>query len=224
MYRPYSYSRLNTYKTCNRKFKYHYIDKAPTSKTDVSALLKGGAVHSILEHYPEPSTHKLAPKHQHIADKFLRTNLAQKYIFRESTREFSFGLTADLQPCGYSDKIAMFRGSVDYTCIVDGILHLIDWKTGKLKEERFQDYNQLMFYGIYFFQKYSKIDTIKISYVYIEHENAENSLILERKYLMNYTNELLELIEKVESDSSFEKFPSKLCDWCEYQSHCTSDI
>ena len=97
-------------------------------------------------------------------------------------------------------------------------------KTGKLKEERWQDYNQLMFYGIYFFQKYSKIDTIKISYVYIEHENAENSLILERKYLMNYTYELLESIENVETDSSFEKFPSKLCDWCEYQSHCTSDI
>ena len=95
---PYSFSKLNTHKSCNRKFKYNYIDKAPRDKTDMTALLKGGAIHSIIEHHPEPTTHKLAPKYQHIVDNFICTNLGEKYLTQDSIREFDFGLTQDLQP------------------------------------------------------------------------------------------------------------------------------
>jgi len=222
-YAPYSFSKLNTHKTCARKFKYNYLDKAPKSKTDMTALLKGGAVHSILEHYPIQSTHKLAPKYQRIADEFIKTKLGEKYLSQDSIREFNFGITPDLKPCKYNDKGAMLRGSVDFICTLKNILHLIDWKTGKLKDEKWQDYNQLMFYAIYFFQTYPKIDTIQISYVYIEHKDCENSLTLERKYLENYTNELLTSINNTETDEEFKKNVCGLCNYCEFKLHCDSD-
>jgi len=222
-YTPYSFSKISTHKKCNRKFKYSYIDKAPKSEVDLTPLLKGGAVHSILEHYPNESTHKLAPKYQHIADKFISTKLGKKYLSQDSIREFDFGLSKELTPTEYRDKEALFRGSVDFICTIEDTLHLIDWKTGKYREQKWQEYDQLMFYGIYFFQRYPSINTIKISYVYIEHPETENDLMLERKYLDTYISELRDLINNAEKDEDFVKNPSPLCQWCEYRVHCESD-
>lgn len=218
---PYSYSKISTYNQCNRKFKYNFIDKAPKSKTDITALLKGGAVHSILENYPNSSTHKYAPKYNYVAENFLKTELAKKYLLVNSTREFYFGLTPSLTPTKYSDKSAIFRGSVDYICIIDGILNLIDWKTGKSKEEKYQDFDQLLFYAIYFFSTYPNIDKIRISYVYVEHDH-ENDIVLDRKYLDNYTNQLLSNINKIETEEIFEKSKSYLCNYCDFKEHCDS--
>ena len=222
-FRPYSFSRLSTHKQCPRKFKYSYIDKAPKSKTDITALLKGGAIHSIIEHYPNKTTHKLAPKYQHIVDKFIKTKLGEKYLTVDSVREFDFGLTENLEPTSYSDKTALFRGSVDFICTIDNVLHLCDWKSGKYKDPKWQEYDQLVFYGIYFFQRYPKIDTIKISYVYVEHEDMENDLVLERKYLDTYISQLTELITNVETDVIWIKNQDKLCNYCEYKEHCDGD-
>lgn len=219
-YAPYSFSRLNLYSQCARKFKYRVIDKVPQEQGDMTALLKGGAVHHMLEYYPNKSSHKLAPKYQSIVDVFGKTIIGEKYLSKDSTREFSFGLDLKLNPCSYSNKLALFRGSIDYICIVNNTLHLIDWKTGKEKEQKWQDYSQLMYYAIYFFQAYPTIDSIKVSYVYVEHENMENELLLERKYLQKYVNDLVLLIKRAEGDEVFDKTESPLCDWCPYQNHC----
>lgn len=79
-----------------------------------------------------------------------------------------------------------------------------------------------MMYAIYFFKRYPKIDKIRISYVYVEHINEENDMILERKYLKNYESQLTNLIISTENDTEFKKCPSKLCDYCEFQIHCDS--
>lgn len=223
---PYSYSRISSFQTCARKFKYTYIDKADKKPQNMEPLLKGGAVHHILENHPWPSTHKLAPQYQHIVDKFLRTEHGKKLMFRESTREFDFGLDKDLVPCGYNDEHAIFRGSVDYIFIENGVLYLVDWKTGKYKEQRWQTYDQLMFYGLYFFIRYPNVNKIHISYVYIEHENLHNDLTLERKWLDDYKEKLLNAINEIETEEVFPKTVKnqKLCDWCEFQLHCEQDV
>jgi len=197
--------------------------KLSTKKSDMTALLKGGAVHHILEHFPEPSSHKLAPKYQHIVDAFALTKLGAKYLNQTSTREHSFGILKDLTPTKYGDKKAIFRGSIDYVCVIDGVLHIIDWKSGKAKEQKWQSYDQLMYYAIYFFTKYPKVDEIKISYVYVEHPNMENSLVLERQYLDKYKIELLTAITNAENDEEFKKTPQRLCDWCDFQTYCRYD-
>lgn len=116
-YTPYSFSKLNTHKQCGRRFKYQYIDKIPQEDTDRTPLIKGGAIHSILEKYPEPSTHKMAEKYQDIADRFIVSTIGQKYMTNNSVREHSFGLTSSFKPTTYSDKEAIFRGHIDYICL-----------------------------------------------------------------------------------------------------------
>lgn len=219
---PYSFSALNLYKGCARKYKYSKIDKIDPGPRDMTALLKGGAVHDILDKFPEPSTHKLAPKYQNIFDSFKITEIGKKYLYSKCIKEHKFGLNKELKECSYYDKSALFRGAVDFTGVINNTLHICDWKTGKYKDEIYQDYTQLVFYSIYFFLKYPELEELKISFVYIEHA-LENSVILKRINLKSYILELLGLIESLENDRSFEKSITGLCDYCEFQDYCDSD-
>jgi len=224
-YAPYSFSKLSTKVQCARKFKYQYIDKVkPEEDVDKTALYKGRAVHSILEVYPEQSTHRFAEKYQPIANKFIKSDLGQKYLNCESVKEVSFGLTHELLPTEYKDKNALFRGYIDFVTLLDNTLYLIDWKTGRIKEQKWQDFSQLTFYAIYFFQKFPTVNNIKISYVYVEHENVENEILLQRSSLEVYTRDLVSLILDLEADTEFKKCPSRLCSYCKFQKHCLSDI
>lgn len=220
-YAPYSFSKLNTHNQCPRRFKYQYIDKIPQEERDVTPLLKGGAVHSILENFPEPSKHKLSEKYQYIVDNFMKSDIGQKYLTRDSVREHSFAITDKLEPTNYGNKESIFRGHIDYICLDNDCINLIDWKTGKYREEKYQDFNQLLFYAIYFFYSYPNVNNIRISYVYVEHD-LENSITLERQYLNNYVNSLLEMIEKTETDTEFEKNKTELCEYCPYKNHCSN--
>lgn len=223
-YAPYSFSKMNTHIDCPRKFQHSYILKSPKAEVDLTPLLKGGALHNILENYPNEPTHSLAPKYLDIAHKFIESDLGKKYIFNTSVNEASFGLDKDFNPVEYKDKSAIMRGYIDHVCIIDNILHIQDFKSGKVKEEKYQDYNQLKIYAIYFFKKYEKIEKIRISYVYIEHENVENPMILERKYLDSYINTVKNYLNNIEQDETFDKNETVLCKWCAYNEHCKEDI
>ncbi len=220
---PYSFSTLNTFSQCKRKFKYAKIDKAPKSPRDLTPLIKGGAVHSILEHFPAVCTHKRAPEYQHIVDKFLESELGKKYLLTEHVSEFNFGLLKSLKPCEYYDKEALFRGKIDHICIIENMLNLNDFKTGKFKAEKYQDFNQLLFYAIYFFILRPEISNIKISYVFVEHD-MENFIILDRKYLEVYIKSLIDLITASELETEYKKTISPLCPYCEYLTHCQQDM
>jgi hypothetical protein len=222
-YAPYSFSKLSTHKQCNRKFRYTYIDKLKKDVLKSSALIKGDTIHSILECYPEKSNHKLAQQFEPIVHNFVKSSLGKKYLEQASIKEMKFALTKDLQPTEYSKKDAMFRGFIDCICVIDKTLNLIDWKTGKYKDIKYQDFDQLAFYSIYFFQRYPDISKIKISFVYVEHDDLENDIILERQYLGQYIDQLLTLISNVEEDVQYKKNINKLCHWCDFKTYCDTD-
>lgn len=231
-YAPYSFSKISSFISCPRKFKFQYIDKIGTF-LDTPSLIKGRAVHycienshlSISEYTDEIKRNiKEYPEILDVVNNFKASELGQKYLFnikKKPINEYKLGLTKELQSCEYS-KQSLFNGIVDYICCIEEnseeILCLIDFKTGKSKEPRFQDYNQLLYYAIHFFEKY-KIQKIKISFVYVEH-NLENDLLLEYKYLNNYKKELIQNISKIENCSDFAKNVTKLCDYCGFQEVC----
>ncbi len=96
-------------------------------------------------------------------------------------------------------------------------------KTGKYKEPAWQTYDQLVFYAIYFFQRYPNISKIRVSYVYVEHPDMENDLVLSREYLDVYVADLMRLVNNIENDNHFQKNQSKLCDYCDFKLYCSND-
>jgi CRISPR/Cas system-associated exonuclease Cas4 (RecB family) len=215
---PYTFSKINTYETCPRKFKFQYIDKVSGPFVYNEALIKGNAVHSILEALPDKHNGKYYDKYKHIVDEFLQTGIGKRYFEVRHSKEQRIALNNVLEPCAYNDNNVIFRGIVDYVTIITNIIILVDWKTGFKKEFTSQSFLQLLLYAIYFFQKY-KINDILLSYVYIEH-NHENTLLLNRSELNNYKNTLLNIVSNIETDLTYDKNITPLCSWCDFMDIC----
>jgi CRISPR/Cas system-associated exonuclease Cas4 (RecB family) len=221
-YAPFSYSKMSTHEQCPRKFKYQYIIKPPKKPQNIEPLLKGGAVHSILEHYPKKSPHKLADKYSHIVEEFLKSDDA-KYILNHSCmNELDIHMTKELIPEKGKNKKSLFVGSVDRVMVSPDYVWLLDWKTGKYKQPMWQDFKQLTYYAIWFFLKYKHINKIKLTYYYIEHKQ-KNEIVVDRENIKIYLSEFLNKIEQIEKDETFEKNQSPLCNYCDYQEYCDKD-
>ena len=230
-YKPYSYSKISTFKSCPKKFKLQYIDKIQ-GKLDTEALVKGRTVHYLIENshllesdYSEEMKQNILvyPEALLIKKNFEKSSLGVKYlqnIDKPAINEYKLGLTTSLESSEYT-KDSLFNGIVDYICVKNNILYLCDFKTGKYKEPRFQDYSQLLYYAIHFFEKY-RLPKIIISFIYVEH-NLENDIELEYKYLNNYKRDLLMCIKEIEDETAFNPNFSRLCDYCGFKDLCDSE-
>ena len=236
-FKPYSYSKISCFNSCPKKFKFQYIDKIKVQQ-NMDALIKGTTIHYCLENlnlkidqYTEGMKNNIKkfPDILEIIDKFKNSELGKKYLYKIKTKpiqEFKFGLTESLEPTSYG-KDALYYGIVDYVCILEqngsDLLHICDYKSGKYKDQIYQDYNQLLFYAIYFFEKY-KVKEIKISFIYVEH-NLENDLILNIEHIEHYKNELMNNIKNIENCVDFKNNENILCNWCPYFiTHCDSKV
>jgi len=231
-YTPYSFSKISTYNSCPRKFKYQYIDKIGKYE-DSPALIKGRTIHYLIENStvsPEEYSDEMKqniveyPETLEIKKNFEESALGRKYLVdidKPPVQEFKLGLSLNLESKEY-DKSSLFNGIVDYICVKSGVLYICDFKSGRYKEERYMDYSQLLYYAIYFFVKYN-IQKINISYIYVEH-NLENKLELDIKYLDNYKMDLLNNIKNIEEDREFLENKTKLCDYCGFQEICFPEL
>lgn len=223
-FNPYSFSKISTHLQCPKKFQFCYIDKVKIPYKHNEALVKGSAVHSILEYFPEKSLHKYAEKYFDVAETYLKSPSGWELINKNAMKEFDLAFDSDFNLVDYKDKSAMFRGSVDRVIIEGNTLTLVDFKTGKFKDDYStygQTYEQLMYYSIWFFLRFPEVSEIKISYVYIEHpQNEPNTRTLLRENLDEIKFNLISNIYNIEKDEEFKKKTGPLCNYCDYQEHC----
>lgn len=215
---PYSYSKIATYNQCPKKFDFKYIQKIEEPIKNKEALLKGKCIHSLIENYPNLSDNSLVPKYIDIFENFLKTKY-KVLLDIEHVSEEGIGLDKNLNPTDYKNG-ELFRGFIDYYAFInENTMIIVDWKTGKAKDLKYQDFTQVMFYALYMFLKYPKLEKIKAMFIYVEH-NTDNSIIFERKFLENYKINFLENIKNIEFDNNFNKKPQRLCEWCGYKDIC----
>lgn len=115
-----------------------------------NVLKKGSEIHSILENFTDYE------HNNRIVEEFISSGLGKKYLefinnSKSNRKEFAFGLTKQLEPCSFDDETCLFRGKVDLMFAKDKMLNLIDYKTGKYKDERYQNYKQLILFFIFNF-------------------------------------------------------------------------
>jgi len=235
-YTPYSFSKINYWKGCPRKFRYQYVDKIPVVKADNIHLQRGRLVHLIFElkrDIQKIKVHKefleLKDKMEPevikecfgIYDKFISSDLGKSLMKRtDAFAELPIGLDENLNHKGYSDKDVLLRGYIDKGLVDEksDTLILLDWKTGKYKEKADQDWAQLLYYSIALFSK-MPFDNIVIGYVYVEH-NKMNSRIVKRDHIDRYKTALYQSINKIEADKTFTKNVSGLCSFCDFEALC----
>jgi PD-(D/E)XK nuclease superfamily len=121
-----SYTSISTYKRCPKAWKARYIDGMRGPPKPASD--RGTELHDRLEQFfrgttPYPAgTRALAPW-----QKFME-NLLQY----SPSPECEYAVSEEWGPVPYNDPNAHMKGKADLRYIKDDVLHILDWKSGKV--------------------------------------------------------------------------------------------
>jgi putative RecB family exonuclease len=233
-----SFSRIDAYQNCPRKFRYAYIDRLPGKPGP--HLSFGTSIHSALEAFydrklPEcPSVDDLLgflydtwdstgfrelPRQEQVA--FYRH--AQDVLRRFHRRAApTYRLPADTEawfelPIGYE---AVVVGSIDRVDVDDeGDLHVIDYKTNrKVKNrQRVAGSLQLSLYALACRHLYGRLPaSVSLDFVV---PGVEVRVDVDDLDLDGAREAVLTTAAAVRAEQ-FDPTPNPLCDWCDFRSLC----
>jgi RecB family exonuclease len=244
-----SYSAIETYKTCKRKYYYNYILKLPKKTWPWFTL--GSFIHLILEKYHKLS--KRFKKYNHNYDKkqlMLRCfNSALKLNQRSSERisksqmaeakeiiknyfNFIENNDPDVFYIEQSFKIKLFdevylHGYIDrIDKLEENHYHIVDYKTSKTKSES-KDSLQLSIYAIalkHILNKNIKIDKSLLFLRFkLKYDKAPQEN--DEKILKEVTEKAKEIkiARDTFKDSEWESTPNKYCFMCDFKTRCEMD-
>jgi len=235
---PYSFSKINTYEMCPKKFELSYIEKIKVFVPNM-ATERGSFIHNMLENHTKQKETKykftliddeMEKECISIYEKFRESDWGEYYLNNESIEteaevEFGMKITDDgLVPCSYYDKLALFRGKIDHLMNDDITISVADWKTGKIS--RYPAPLQLVMYAVWAFNYYTNIKTVISSFVYVEHV-GDDKMVKEytftRDMLPSLTKKVIEKITNIEKATNFPKKEGPLCNYCDYRRkmYCT---
>lgn len=242
-----SYSQLNTYEDCPKKYKYSYILKVP-SKPHAS-LSFGSTIHNTLRDFysllkdsreglegivEKPDEKKLLELYEthwisHGYDSKAheeKRRISGKKILKEYYKDL---YSEDQQPYRLEESFSVhvgesvFVGKIDRIDVVDDSgdkvkVEIVDYKTGKVKNKaNIKKDLQLPLYALFAEEKLG-LKVVGAKYVFVEHgEVSEVDVSKERKE--EARSRVVEIIEKIKG-KDFSATPGYLCRYCDYNTVC----
>ena len=246
----YSYSSLSCYEQCPQKFKLQYVDKVKTEVKENIELFLGKRVHETLRklycslQYPKKNNLEdllvflhnqwtknwkdsivivkegycpeiyLRMAEQCIVDYYNRykpfdrgRNIAiEKYIL------FNLDENGNYRLCGCIDRVAKTE---------DGCYQIHDYKTCSRfpSPEYLQKNWQLALYAIGLRARYPYVRNIKLIWHFLKFDKEIDSTWTDRE-LEELRHNIIQLIDKIESDEKFSANFSRLCNWCRFRFIC----
>ena len=202
----FSYSRLNSYETCPRKF--HAVSIAKNVKEPESmAMTYGKDVHKALE----IRVGKGAPLPAHLA--YLE-GIAAALAASPGTKltEMQMAVNASLEPTGWFDKDVYCRAVADLVLDCGSKAGLFDYKTGK----KANDFLQLKLTASLYFQHAPRVEVIKCAYIWTK-DRSSSTVEIGRDEIGEVWAELAPRIERFQNafrDQDFPPRPSWQCRGC----------
>lgn len=201
-----SYSRLADYEACPAKAKYKHIDKL--KEPDSPVLARGTAIHKEAEQYSTGLISKLPESLARFAKEFAALRKVQKLLNTES----QIALTKDWKIGDWFGHEAWCRVVIDCWYLSDGDAIVIDYKTGKVREESLE---QLGLYALAMFATHSSVDTVVASLWYLDSGDILTETFAradKSKLERQWVKRSLPLLK----DQKFKPTPGNACRWCHY--------
>lgn len=239
-----SHSRVSTHKKCPFQFKLRYIDKLKTiPKYDPQdPLIIGTALHTAIEKDVETAIDQYYASYPVITDLHINEAIKLEYWLPKIKEVLPEGL--------HEVKIEDddYKGFIDLLVPIDDTtFDLYDFKYSN-NVRSYMDSEQLHLYK-YYFEKLNPGKHIRNMYfmfvpktsIRIKYKNKSNP---RDETIAEFRKRIIETLDKSEiqfikidydpdkviefltdakhaiEDQTFEKNPTRLCDWCEYQGYC----
>lgn len=246
----YSYSRLSTFEKCPLKFKFQYIDRLePDIKETIEGFL-GHKVHETLQWIYEEVAKREIIKLDDVINNYVFAwnrdfNKEIKIVKEELNAEHYFNQGIKFL-IDYFLKHSPFRdntiatekkvfinldeeGKYKLQGYIDRIVHhketnifeIHDYKTGgflKTQKELDSD-KQLALYSIGIKDLFKEAKDIYLIWHFLAFNEKRISKRTDDQ-LEKLKQEVIQLINKIESTVEFNPNPSILCKWCEFKSYC----
>ena len=154
-----SYSSLNLFKQCPRK--YHRLRVLKDIKEDEAEhLIYGNAVHKAAEEYGRDGV-PIPPKFLYIKTYVdtLIDSPGDKYY------EHKMGLTRELEPCEFLAGHVWWRGIADFLAVDRKTAVLVDYKTGK--SARYADTAQLELLALAIFAHFPQVEIVRAGLLFV---------------------------------------------------------
>jgi len=212
-----SFSKLNAFETCPKKY-YHYsvVDKAKRIIDRSDSMDWGEKVHGALEvaiQNGTPLPTSMEPWQKWVD--MVRTAPGETFV------ENKYGLTQDLSPCEYFAPAVWYRGKADVVKVSGIVGHAIDWKTGKRKEE---GSIQLGLMALCVFQHHPGVQVVFTDYVWLNEYPPDDTTrqVWKRSGMKTFVSDVLPRVKRLEAaheTNTWEPKPSGLCvKWCKVTS------
>ena len=196
-----SYSFVNDYTNCPRKAYHKYVIR-DMPKEDSTALRHGNVVHRMLE--DAINDQKPIPS-EYPYERFIR---ALQGLHAPLKAEVKVAATSDGVACDYYAKEVAFRGKVDVLISTANEAVLVDWKTGKIREDPLELEIQASLVGI----NLPSVGKLSGYYVWL----AEGKV--GRKHSFDSPKKTFDRLTKIREEAmnrtEWEPKPNPLCGWC----------
>lgn len=205
---PWSYSSLDTFKSCPRKFEALRVSKSVVEEKG-DATVWGEVAHKHFEERLRDGTALPDTLTDH-----------EPYLARlvklpgEAGVEQKIALNRKMQPCGFFDADVWYRGVIDYTKVNRRTGHalLIDHKFGKPHSK----FAQLKLFALWTFAAHADVETAEVRYYWAK-ERREVSASYTRDMIPHLWGEFVpDLKQYAEAfrEEIWQPRQSGLCGWC----------
>jgi len=203
-----SHSRLNDFGMCGRMFQHKHIlkDVPPPSGPQLD---RGNEVDEALT--KAVKTGLVPPSLEHM-----RKIILALYVREGETHtQLQLALTWGLKECDWFDtRNSWFRAKFDVIMFDCDVCTIIDWKTGRIRE----DSKQLERYAFAVFAAWPFVNTVKTIYAWVDHKTISPPAVYTREGdYFRIGKEVVGLSKIVDEAIATNEFPPKKndkCKWC----------
>jgi hypothetical protein len=212
--RHWSFSAVDKFYKCPRKFFYYDVTKA-ISEPENANMKEGFIVHKAMSDYISRKV-PLPPNMERYTDWLTTMFTGQP---DEVFTEHKMACTFELAPCEYfSRKHKVWLRTVADLLVVNGPEALsVDWKTGQEPDERYQDAIpknfQLRLTALTIFLHFPQVQNVKSKYIYLN-AGTSSSFDMPRSDLREFIPQVYEIagsLQKAVRTNEWPPHPSGLC-------------
>lgn len=194
-----SYSRLNNYETCPKKY-WHLAVKKDVIEHENETIQYGKTVHKALE--KRVGKGKPLPLHLRYLEPY-----ANKLVCAEGEKltEQQLAINSSFQPCGWFAKDAWCRAILDLVITNPPHGIVVDYKTGRIND----DFTQLELAGALLMLHMPEIQTLDLCYMWTKDKRVTKGDRLERSEIKRVISDLMPRVQRYEKAHRKEEFPAR---------------